>query len=407
MEWDTEETVMDLKPTFHGPTPKPSRTGQLPLSTDRFLRCLIDSQLLPIEEVQALRARLPKNQHTDIRALAAELVRRGQLTEYQATLLCQGRTRGLVLGNYVLLDRLGAGGMGTVYRARHRRLQGVIALKVLPPTILRSIPTALARFQQEARAAARLHHPNIVSVLDADKFGDVHFLVMEYIAGTDLAQLVRRRGPLSVTAAVDCVVQAARGLGCAHAAGIIHRDVKPANLLVDHRGVVRVLDLGLARMEPGPAGTDRIEEGKLVGTKEYMAPEQAADPRCADARSDVYGLGCTLYYLLTGEHLYGDGTPTETLRAHRDQAIPSLRARCREVSEGLEAVYERMVAKDPSDRYPGMAEFINDAMAVAKAAVVLQRLPKQDLGCSTVQTIVEPTARTTVADASQLRRPGK
>ena len=202
-----------------------------------------------------------------------------------------------------------------VFKARHRRLNRIVALKILPPSFARD-RTAVLRFKREVEAAGRLKHPNIVAALDADEDRGVHFLVMEYVEGRDLDQLVRQRGPLSVVQAIDFLVQAARGLEAAHAEGIVHRDIKPSNLMLDSQGVVRVLDLGLARIveasQPlgeAKGGAGRLtESGMYMGTVDYMAPEQAEDSRRADHLADIYSLGCTLFFLLAGREPFGGET---------------------------------------------------------------------------------------------------
>ena len=186
-------------------------------------------------------------QRCDSRQLARELVDAGRLTAYQAGAICQGKSKGLLIGRYTVLDKLGAGGMGMVFKAQHRRLKQVVALKILPPSLTRN-PELVQRFHREAETAAKLNHPNIVRAIDADDAGGTHFLVMEFVEGTNLSKLVRSRGVLTQAKALDAMIQAARGLAVAHDAGIVHRDIKPSNLMIDDAGVVKILDLGLARL---------------------------------------------------------------------------------------------------------------------------------------------------------------
>ncbi|HEX7378610.1 MAG TPA: serine/threonine-protein kinase, partial [Pirellulales bacterium] len=269
---------------------------------------------------------------------------------------------------YEILGQLGKGGMGVVYKARHRRMDRLVAIKVLPPGLVRDA-AAVARFEREVKAAARLQHPNIVAAYDAAEADGVHFLVMEYVAGIDLAALVRHKGPLPIDQAVDFVLQAARGLDYAHRHGIVHRDIKPGNLLVDGDGAVKVLDMGLARFEMSQdAGlTDLTGMGQIMGTVDYMAPEQALDTHHADARADIYALGITLWYLLTGRPAYMGENALGRLLAHREQPIPSLRGARPEVSPELEAIFMRMVAKKPEDRYQTMPEVIAELSRVGIA----------------------------------------
>jgi serine/threonine-protein kinase len=242
--------------------------------------------------------------------LARELVRRGWATVYQLRLVWAGRGSELVLGQYVLLDRLGEGGMGQVFRARHLRLDRIDALKVIRPEHVAS-PHAHARFLREARAAARLSHPNIVRVYDAGESGGTLFLAMEYLPGIDLARLVQAAGPLPPGEACDYLRQAALGLQHAHERGLVHRDVKPANLLLaEEQGTIKILDMGLARLRPAEeeqSASGLTESGTLMGTLDYMAPEQAMDPHGVDIRADLYSLGCTLYFLLTGRPPFPGG----------------------------------------------------------------------------------------------------
>jgi Protein kinase domain len=259
------------------------------------------------------------------------------------------------LGQYDLLEELGAGGMGRVFKARHRLMDRVVALKVLRGSWL-GRPEAVGRFRQEIRALARLDHPHIVRAHDADRAGDLHFLVMEYVEGTDLGRRLREQGPLPVAEACACVRQAAAGLQHAHDHGLIHRDVKPANLIRTADGQVKVLDLGLALFAP-----DVPEAGQVVGTADYMAPEQWEPAGAVDGRADVYGLGCTLYCLLTGRPPFegpGYATREQKRQAHAEVPPPPVRSLRPDVPAGLAAVLDRMLAKDPAARYASPGEVV-------------------------------------------------
>lgn len=270
-----------------------------------------------------------------------------------------GGAQELVLGNYVLLEKLGEGGMGQVYKARHRRLDRVVAIKTLRSELDCS-REAISRFQREVRAAARLSHPNIVVAYDANESGGIPFLVMEYVDGQDLSSLVRGQGPLSVATAVDYLLQAARGLEYAHRQGVLHRDIKPSNLIVDRSGTLRILDMGLARIEATESGGDSslTDSGQLLGTVDYLSPEQALDARQVDARADIYSLGCTLHYLLLGKPPYEGDTAAKLILAHREQDIPSLRASRPDVPDWLDALFQSMLAKEPEGRPQTMGEVI-------------------------------------------------
>jgi formylglycine-generating enzyme required for sulfatase activity/serine/threonine protein kinase len=349
-------------------------------SLELFIQTLAKSGLMTSAEVQAFLASLPAEKRpADAETLAREMFKQGKLTRFQAQAVFQGKTRGLVVGNYVVLDKLGQGGMGQVYKARHKRMDRVVAIKMLPSTATRS-PEAVERFHREVKAAAKLSHPNIVTAYDADEANGVNFLVMEHVDGQDLAALVKGQGPLSVAQAVDFAVQATKGLEYAHRQGVVHRDIKPSNLLLDKSGVVKILDMGLARMDnaAGTADDGLTQTGQVLGTLDYMAPDQALDTHHADARADIYGLGCTLYYLLTGRPPFAGETLTQKIIAHREYPIPSLRAARPDVPQWLDGVFQKMLAKRPEDRQQSMAE----VAAQLQQQVLPETVPAAPLGPS-------------------------
>jgi serine/threonine protein kinase len=352
------------------------------LTVEEFLEQLSESGLMTAEEITTFQRGLPADNQKNVEDLASELVRQKRLTRFQADAVCRGEARSLVLGNYVILDRIGAGGMGQVFMARHRRMKRLVALKLLPAAVTRD-ENAIKRFQREVEAAAKLTHPNIVTAYDADEANGVHFLVMEYVQASDLSTVVRRHGPVSITSAVHYILQAAHGLDYAHKKGVVHRDIKPANLLVDAAGVVKILDMGLARIEDGPgvregAAAGLTATGQIMGTVDYMSPEQALNMKLADQRSDIYSLGCSLYYLLSGKPIYAGETLMEKLLAHREHPIPSLRDLQPDIPAALDAVFKRMVAKKPQDRYQSMSEFIAGLQGCEVETTALQPPPDSD-----------------------------
>ncbi len=346
----------------------------MPVTLDRFIQNLISSGLMTAEEVSAVQEGLPPDKRPkDVQAFARLLHQQGKLTKYQAAALYQGKTKGLVLGEYEILDRLGAGGMGEVLKARHRTMDRVVALKVVASKAMKS-PHAVSRFHREVLAAAKLVHTNIVTAYDASQHEGTHYLVMEFVEGQDLATLVREHGALSVEQAVECIVQAAKGLEYAHSHGVIHRDIKPGNLLLDEEGTVKILDMGLARLGTLPdeevhASDHLTAGGQVLGTCAFMAPEQAQDAHGADHRADIYSLGCTLHCLLTEAPPFSGDTTIQILLAHQQAPIPSLCDARPDVPSALDAVYQKMMAKRPEERQQSMAEVVAELEACLKPVV--------------------------------------
>lgn len=329
------------------------------MTVEQFVDLLKRSQLIEADQLQKLLAEyLPPEGPSSLTAeeLAEKLIAAGILTRWQCDKLLEGRYKGFFLGKYKLLDHLGTGGMSSVYLAEHVLMQRRVAIKVLPKHRVQDA-SYLARFLREAKAAAALDHRNIVRAYDVDNDGVNHYLVMEYVEGQDLQRMVRERGPLPYNEAAEYIRQAAEGLHHAHQAGLIHRDIKPANLLVNKNGTVKLLDLGLARFTDDERGSLTIAyDENVLGTADYLAPEQAVDSHRVDHRADIYSLGCTLYYLLTGHPPFCEGTLAQRIMKHQREAPPSIRDERPDAPEDLVAICLKMMAKKPSARYQTAAE---------------------------------------------------
>jgi eukaryotic-like serine/threonine-protein kinase len=366
----------------------------MPTSIADFVEQLRQARVLDAAQLQAI-SRDPQDRHPDGKSLAKELVRRGWLTAFQANELLKGRGKELAIGPYVLIDKLGEGGMGTVYKARHQMMKRSVALKVLLPSGLSG--AAIQRFQQEIEAAAALSHPHIVVAHDAGRAGDLFYFAMEHLEGATLQQVVQQRGPLPIADACQYAVQTALALQHSAEKGLVHRDLKPANLFLTSGGTIKLLDLGLARVQVGSAekgGRALTRLGAIMGTPDYMPPEQISDARYVDIRGDIYSLGCTLYVLLTGKTPFRGKSLAEKMDSHRKTPAPSVRALRPDVPEGLDAVVRKMMAKDPVERYQTPAEVV-EALRPFVAAVPLAaplhapvavRLPEDTVAANSATT---------------------
>lgn len=385
LEWQSERDESQLNRLISGvrnlaPNPKssmlpePTRRPLRKADLDQFVSALRRSTLLEEEHVEEL---LGASHAETTEAFAQELIDQGVLTPYQARVLIRGRWKGLVLGNYEILEKLGQGGMGQVYRAKHRRMGRMVCLKVLRSSGRRSADT-VERFRREIKTISSLDHPHFVIAHDADEADGIQFLVMEFIEGRDLARLVFEDGPMRWKDALRVILQVADALDYAHSEGVIHRDIKPHNLILtpDEEGGgvghTKVLDLGIARIDSVlGAGDSRTQAtmtstGTIVGTVDYMSPEQALNSRHADSRSDIYSLGCTLYFLATGKTLHPGETIMERLVAHRENVPPQIRDHVPRAEKAGEAVFQKMVAREPEDRYQTMGEVIDDLKALLR-----------------------------------------
>jgi len=325
------------------------------VSTDKILDLLRRSGLVEEERLMPFLDDLAERSGRSLpetpEQFADALVEAGLVTRWQADMLLSGKHKGFFLGKYKLLRHIGKGGMSTVYLAEHLLMRRRVAIKVLPKNRVDD-SSYLGRFYQEARAAAQLDDKNIVRAYDVDNDHGTHFLVMEYVNGSDLHALVVQNGPLDYEEAANYVLQAARGLAHAHEMGLVHRDIKPANLLVDKKKTVKVLDMGLAKFQESvePSLTLTHDE-HVLGTADYLAPEQALNSHMADARSDIYSLGCTMYFLLTGHPPFNEGSIRERLLKHQLETPPSIYKDRPDASPSLVNICNRMMSKKPENRY--------------------------------------------------------
>lgn len=335
------------------------------LTVDAFLDVIRRSRLVRPEDLERV-LQESEGDGLDLstpKALAQSLVDRELLTRWQADYLLQGKHKGFFLGPYRFLRMLGKGGMGAVYLAQHEMMRRRCAVKVLPAKLLKDKTSVLERFYLEAQAVASLDHPNIVRAYDVNKDtqggSEIHYLVMEYVEGNDLQTLVQERGTgLDYLEVAEFARQAAQGLAHAHENGLIHRDIKPANLLVDAKGTVKILDLGLARFFD-----DRLEASlttayneSILGTADYLSPEQALNSHKVDTRTDIYSLGCTCYFMLTGQPPFPDGSVAQRLIAHQVKAPAPIERFRPDVPRDLVAIIQKMIAKKPEHRFQSAAE---------------------------------------------------
>lgn len=337
---------------------------------------------------------------------AGLLVRDGFLTHFQAEQIMQGKWRRFTIGKYKVLERLGSGGMGSVYLCEHKLMRRRVAVKVLP-TAKAQDPSSLERFYREARAVAALDHPNIVHAYDIDQDEALHFLVMEYVDGSSFQEIIKAAGPMDVTRACHYIRQAAQGLDHAHQAGLVHRDIKPGNILVERGGVVKILDMGLARFfnDDDDILTKKYDEN-VLGTADYLAPEQALDSHGVDIRADIYSLGATFYFLLTGKTPFGEGTVAQKLIWHQTRQPKSLAEVRPDLPAGVVAVIGKMMEKDPAKRYQIPGE-IADALAPFTQTPIgpppdqeMPRLSPAARGAAPVETAPDTVVRSGAAPAS-------
>ena len=375
-----------------------------PTTVDDFVRFVRKSELLDQERfatyLESTRAR--GDYPATSEQLAQALIRDEFLTYYQAEQLLAGRYKSFYVGGkYKVLERLGVGGMASVYLCEHRVMRRLVALKVLP-RVGADDPSTLERFHREARAVARLHHPNIVDAYDVDQQGKLNFLVMEYVDGVNLEDYVAHLGPLEPGRAAHYVTQAALGLHHAHGAGMVHRDIKPSNLLIDRSGTVKILDMGLARLfhDESDNLTRSSDVQLILGTLDFLAPEQVVDSHDVDIRADIFSLGATLYYLLTGRGPFHEATTAKKLAGLHFQSLTPLRDIRPDVPLGLASVIGTMLALDPSRRHQTPLEVVEALAPWVKASVPppIIDIPRP----------LSPAARSTIQHAThRTPKPGK
>ncbi|MDP7016080.1 MAG: serine/threonine-protein kinase, partial [Pirellulaceae bacterium] len=284
------------------------------------------------------------------------LVANELITKWHSENLLRGKYKGFFLGKYKLLGHLGTGGMSSVYLAQHTLLDRFSAIKVLPRKKVADT-SYLARFRREAEAMASLDHPNVVRAYDVDNEGNTHYLVMEYVDGRDFQEIVTDDHPVEPDRVAEYIAQGAEGLAHAHEKSLIHRDVKPGNLLIDDAGVVKILDLGLALFSDDDRASLTITHNEnVLGTADYLAPEQAINSHEVDHRADIYGLGCTMYYLLTGHAPFPEGTLAQRIALHQSQMPAPIAADRDDCPPGLEAICVKMMQKKADERYQSMGE---------------------------------------------------
>jgi serine/threonine protein kinase len=326
------------------------------ITAEKFLALVERSELVKKDQVARLTAAISEDASPEQAAnadfVAGRFIEAGLLTRWQADKLLIGKHRGFFLGKYKLLGHLGSGGMSSgVYLAEHITMRSKRAIKVLPRRRVDD-SSYLARFHLEAQAVASLDHPNIVRAYDIDNVGDLHYLVMEYVEGRDLQEIVRDDGPMDFDVAADYILQACLGLQHAHEANLIHRDVKPANVFVDLKGIVKLLDLGLAKFTNSENESLTLaHDENVLGTADYLAPEQAINSHDVDGRADIYSLGCTLYYLLTGHPPFPGGTLSQRLLMHQNQEPAGVLEDRPDAPAELVAICVKMMAKKPQDRF--------------------------------------------------------
>ncbi|MDB4466746.1 serine/threonine protein kinase [bacterium] len=364
-------------------------------SAKSFLKLLERSGIVAEDRLKSSLAKLSTKadgKTINLKDLAGHLMESGLITQWHIDKLLAGKYKGFFLGKYKLLGHLGSGGMSSVYLAQHKISEQFRAIKVLPRKKVAD-KSYLDRFYLEARVAASLNHPNVIRIYDICNEGDTHYMVMEYVDGTDLYELGKKNGPFDFNSAAKFTAQAAEGLIHAHQQDLVHRDIKPANLFKTDQGLIKILDLGLALVNQNDSQSLTVlHNEKVMGTADYLSPEQAVNSHDVDSRADIYSLGCTLYYFLTGHPPFPKGSLAQRIAMHQSLAPKSIYESRPECPESLVKICEKMMAKDPDDRYQTCDEVKSELMALVESGELenIATFAPED-------SLIEKTSSTTLA----------
>jgi eukaryotic-like serine/threonine-protein kinase len=377
----------------------------LAVLVDDFLRHVLKSGLMDRDALQSVMRRLPRELREQPEAIAEHLIHNGRLTPFQAQKLLQGASAGLVLGPFQFEAPLGRGGMGMVYLALDTRSGGHVALKLLSPRKAKQDERHLARFQREVELSRRAQHPNIAQIIDAGVLRNVHYIAFEYIPGTTLYRLVTDEGPLPVPRAARLFSEVALALNHAHEVGLVHRDLKPSNIMVTPHDHAKVLDLGLAySVDEDSLDPDIGGKGYVLGSIDYMAPEQTVNASTVDGRADLYGLGCCLYFALTGRPPFPAGTTRDKIHSHRNTEPTLLQNRNPDVPGAFAGLVHRLLAKDPAQRFASGAEVVAALLPWCQTA---NAMPVESQGDSVYQDAVRHVVTDWPADDDGNVAPGE
>lgn len=370
-------------------------------SAEDFLRNVLRSRLLARDDLQAALRGVPRPLRDNARALADHLVRGGKLTRFQAKKLLEGPCTGLVFGPYRILTPLGKGGMGTVFLVRDQRSGQLAALKVLPPRLARTEERMLARFRREMDLSRKVAHPHLAWTYEVGEYHDVHYIAMEFVPGRTLSRLVKDEGVMHWKRAARVMAEVAAALGHAHEQGVIHRDLKPSNVMITPNDHAKVLDLGLAMTYGETVEDARVVggQGYIVGSMDYIAPEQTLDAASVDGRSDLYALGCTLYFALSGRPPFPGGTSKEKIHRQRTATPPPIAELVPDLPAGFVGLVEGLMCKDPAGRpaTAGLAEMELRAWAKGEAEPPPDAAPPEAFSFDTLRDAPSSTEFSLVA----------